>query len=410
MAPIESLQMKHHRLSVSRGGSLLPTWWKFILGGHLFFLSATVLFPYLPFVPLSKKYLMPLNLGLEMNIAAWWSGVNIFLAGILAYEIFSSGTKITHFAWLSISMILIGLSYDEICSIHERVGSFKGYIPYASILFLLFLFSFSVLFLNKRTRKSAVLIGCGFMMYGLAALQEYLEHNLAWPLYLKGFRVGLEEGTELFGTFVIMLGIISQRKIRFNQESPFSLLALIPDVSKLKGYRILFIVGSVLNMVTAFLICPVFDVAGKRGSLSIWYPTVFFLSIACLFALKVSDNAGYRKKLLFGLSGIFLVSSMYCMYPLYRFIPKITLLVPQKILKNVNVIFTLQLLGLFLYHRTIKPLLKSQIVFLLLILAATSISLFTEARLVHLQILSVSTLFLAVLFSFRNRNRSVDII
>ena len=69
-------------------GSLSSTWWKFLIGGHLLFLSATVLFTYLPFFPLSERYLRPLNLALEMNIAAWWSGVNIFLAGILAYEIF----------------------------------------------------------------------------------------------------------------------------------------------------------------------------------------------------------------------------------------------------------------------------------------------------------------------------------
>ena len=361
-----------------------------------------MLFTYLPFFPLSERYLRPLNLALEMNIAAWWSGVNIFLAGILAYEIFSSDRRMARFAWLSLSMILVGLSYDEICSIHERVGSFKGYIPYASILFLLFLFSFSVLLLNTRTRKSAVLIGCGFMMYGLVALQEYLEHTLAWPLYLKGFRVGLEEGTELFGALVIMFGIISQRQIRFNQESPFSLLPLIPDVPILKGCRTLFIVGAVLNTLAAFFLCPLFDVPGKRGSLSIWYPTILFLSIACSLVWEARDNAGFRKKILFGLSCVFLLSSMNCIYPLYRFIPKITRLIPEKILENVNVIFVFQLLGLLLYHKMIKPLFTGQIISMFLIIAVTGVSLFTNSRMEQLQLLSVSSVFAAIIFTLGN--------
>ena len=383
-------------------GSLSSTWWKFILGINLFFVCVTVIFTYLPFFPLSERYLRPLNLALEMNIAAWWSGVIIFLAGVMAYEVFSTGTKISSIAWLSISIILVGLSYDEICSIHERVGSFKGYIPYASILFLLFLFSFSVLFLNIRTRKSAVLIGCGFMMYGLVALQEYLEHIIIWPYYLKGIRVGVEEGTELMGTLIILFGVLPQRRIKFNRVSSFSFLPLIPYVSIFKGFRTLFIGAAMLNTIAALSICPLLDVPGLRGSLSIWYPTMLFLLFALAFLLEAQNTSGLRKNILYGLFGLFILSSMNCMYPLYLFIPKITRLIPKKILENVNVIFVFQLLGLLLYHKMIKPLLTGQIISMLLIIAVTSVSLFTNIRMEQLQMLSISSVFAAIILTIGN--------
>lgn len=70
-----------------------------------------------------KLLLRQVELGVEMNIGSWWPGLNIFFAALISYEIFSVMEDKRKFSWLILSIVFLGLSVDEVGSIHERVFS-----------------------------------------------------------------------------------------------------------------------------------------------------------------------------------------------------------------------------------------------------------------------------------------------
>jgi hypothetical protein len=45
--------------------------------------------------------------------------------------------------------------------------------------------------------------------FGSVAFQEYLEFTLEWPWWAQGLRVGIEEGTELLGVFLLLCVVAS---------------------------------------------------------------------------------------------------------------------------------------------------------------------------------------------------------
>jgi hypothetical protein len=59
------------------------------------------------------------DVAVEMNFAVWWSSILLFLIGYIAYEHFLSEEGDTKKAWLGISILFIGLSIDEMSSLHD---------------------------------------------------------------------------------------------------------------------------------------------------------------------------------------------------------------------------------------------------------------------------------------------------
>ena len=186
------------------------TWWKIYVVISTLLVINTTLYVYVPEFPQKWRIMRPFTLAAENNLAVWWSGISLFCAGLLAYELFSTSHRKLRLAWFALSLLFLGLASDELGSFHERIGSW-GNLAFGAIVVALLIFSLRQLFLSSETKKSAQFIAAGFLAFGLTAVQEEIEHSIDWPFWLQGVRVGIEEGTELVGIFLLLWGLFGQQ-------------------------------------------------------------------------------------------------------------------------------------------------------------------------------------------------------
>lgn len=205
---------------------LWTPWWVWIAGLDILFILMTILVPYLPgrLVRIAQHF----DLAVELNLGALWSTINLILLALLAYGCFSTTRPqqlLKKYAWLILTIVLWLLALDEIGSLHERMGGFRRLAPYIVVFAILLIGSIGVLLLSKDTRKVAIFLVLMFGLFGGAVLQEYFEHLISWPGWAHGIRNGLEEGSELLG---MLLGIIGFASLRQNQKDS-SLRSILPD-------------------------------------------------------------------------------------------------------------------------------------------------------------------------------------
>lgn len=164
-----------------------------------------------------ETLLLPLNLGGENTIAAWWSGMLLFVASVHAYD----GARRTALdqpeaagAWRIIAALLLFLSLDEVGSIHERTGQltidlgYSEWIPLGVLAVLLgglAVVALWRLWNIPAERVAAVGIFVGFVLLASIVPQEYFEHRVEWSGNVaRAARLVVEEGTELLGILVIL--------------------------------------------------------------------------------------------------------------------------------------------------------------------------------------------------------------
>ncbi len=109
-------------MNITKKLRLIP-WWVWIVAVDLVLVFITIIKHNLPDSLWGIYH--HFDLGREMNMAAWWSGICLVALAFLAYELYSTNKDRTRVAWLILSLILFGLSLDEIGSLHERVESWK---------------------------------------------------------------------------------------------------------------------------------------------------------------------------------------------------------------------------------------------------------------------------------------------
>ncbi|MDJ0595878.1 MAG: hypothetical protein QNJ72_38840 [Pleurocapsa sp. MO_226.B13] len=292
-------------------------WWKPIVAIDIFFIAITVFVRYFG----STRFQI-FSLAGENNVAAWFSSICLFTASLLSYELYSVKKDGSKFSWLIISVLLLGLSFDEIGSVHERL-EWSDYIPFALVGGALLIYSLVKLFLRSGTKKSALLIMFAFILFASVALQEYIEHSVNWPYWATGIRVGVEEGTELLGIFLCFLGIMIQR--RKHKQIP-SIIAFIPNISVMKYLPHILFAGILIHSFMSFFIPYLTDI-GHRGNPAIWYPVVvFFILFAESLWKYFETNNGRNKYWLFfsanfllfsaGLAVLVLFSNFYLLYTL----------------------------------------------------------------------------------------------
>jgi hypothetical protein len=260
-------------------------WWTWVWAINIFLIGATVFLTYYPSVPILHYF----NLGGELNIAAWWSGILLLVAALVGYERFIQTRDFTKLAWLLISCILLALSWDEVGSLHERILriSWLDYVPYAIGGMVLLGFAFTQLFFKQTTQKAALLLLLGFALFASVAVQEYFEHAIHWPVWSWGIRAAIEEGSELLGIFYCLSGLV------FNHSGvpqDKSLLGVLPNPRLMKLSIVVLSCFAIHGASCVWL--PYLSDIPNRGNPALWYPAALYF---LLFADAIHQYESHRK-------------------------------------------------------------------------------------------------------------------
>ena len=230
------------------------------------------------------QYLAQFTLAEERNLATYWEGWCLLLIAVLAFERFLQGRKTeayTNQSWLGLSVLAAGLSLDELGSIHEQApvlfarwgfsGSIKSMLPLAVPGLALLIVTLRRMW-SFANHRSFWLTLSAFVLFGSVAFQEHLEHTIAWPWWAEGIRVGIEEGTELVGTFLLLSILVSPMNHRGKIKSIFELAPRDETIILLKPALVLVTLLSFIPLAvfTDFVVGE----AHHRGTPAAWLPFV----------------------------------------------------------------------------------------------------------------------------------------
>lgn len=278
--------------------SALP-WWSWLFAVNLLLVLATVAHHKLVLNHSIHFYLRQIDLAIEMNLAAWWSGVLLFGLGLLAYEIFSSREERAKLAWLLLAIAFTCLSIDEIGSIHERIedwlidspllAAIDPYVPIAITGLLLIPYPLLALFRHQRTRKTAWLLLIGFLLFSSIALQERLEGSVDWGDWWS-LRLGLEEGTELLGMFFCYGAMVNHT---WCGHAPSGLSGVLPNPLRMKAVPILVGAGLAIHLALMAFQMSQYEQAFSEHLL-VWYPLALsvLLSLSAFWQYRRSSEKG----------------------------------------------------------------------------------------------------------------------
>ena len=217
-------------------------WFLGICGISLFLIVATLLGNRMP--------LRGFSLSTENNFAALWSSMLLLLAAVHAFDgwvAHRSSQRSIALAWLFISFVIAALSFDETGSFHERVPSIGDLsewwtlLPFAVFFGGLVAYAFIVLFLSEEFHREAVLIAAAIALFASVALQEYIQHEVDWD-GVRGFRLILEEGTELLGMVLLVKAAMINTRGILSVGAPAS----FPVFELITVYRIPIVIASLL--------------------------------------------------------------------------------------------------------------------------------------------------------------------
>ena len=251
------------------------------------------------------QYLAQFTLAEEKNLATYWQGWCFLLVSILAFERSLQAERSATYerqSWLGLAALSAGLSLDELGSIHERAaflfgswglsGGISSNIPFAVPAVLLLIFTLRRMW-RLGSRRRFWLTLSAFTAFGFVALQEYLEHAVAWPWWVRGMRFAVEEGTELFGIFLLLSVVASTAR---TSAKSGSVACLVPNVETLVRLR-----PAVVGLTAAGLIplsiltYQAIDDVTHRGIPAAWLPFLP-LNLASMAAWASAQRADRYKR------------------------------------------------------------------------------------------------------------------
>ena len=289
--------------------SRLP-WWAWIIAGDIVLVVFIMLGPHLPKERVLMTVLSWFALQNEMNLAVWWSAAQLMLGALLMYERAFVGRSDERWAWAILAVVSAGLAFDEIGSIHERLGrrSWRPLLLVAVVLGVALAWALVRIARKSGHRREAGLILVAYGLFGVVAGLEYLEAVVRWA---PPRRMGqdLEETIELVGFFLLLLAAAGHRRPAWG-----GLGTVVPNPERLVGLRSVLALGLLFHAVTALLVMPELTDLYRRGHPSAWYPFAVYGLLACgAFTARASADPSARRT--WGwLSGLFLLSSVNAVF------------------------------------------------------------------------------------------------
>lgn len=287
------------------GGTNLLPWWLWIIVINMVFItiSGAKIHGRIP------QWLKPMGSSLSLfhegNYAVWWSGFCLMIAGILFYRLASlpHNTVRDKFMWLVLAVVTLGLSADEVGSVHERVSSFGGWwalLPFAVLGTLSFGYAIGRMLLDPDRRISALLICASLMIFFTVAGFEYLEHRVRIEYNTARFMLIMEEGMELMATFLLILAAILQ--IRKSTGTSISGTTIVVAPESLMWVRYVLFFGLILHLLVCifwvpYLWLPRGAQGSDRGNPAFWYPMFVFVLVAYHCALQAASASTVRTRI-----------------------------------------------------------------------------------------------------------------
>ena len=151
----------------------------------------------------------------------------------------------------------------------------------------------------------------GFLCFGSIGIQEFVEHAVAWPDWSRGIRLGVEEGTELVGSFLVLCGIMERRGAQSGAAgSALGLGAILPIIGYLRHTPVILHTGVLLHLGIGIFAQANFDDIMVRGNPGSWYPAMVFLLLSVI-ALEKGMNPPMKGRLFWwAVAAVFLMCSL----------------------------------------------------------------------------------------------------
>tara|TARA_B100000959_G_scaffold24867_1_gene24047 strand:+ start:215 stop:1537 length:1323 start_codon:yes stop_codon:yes gene_type:complete len=228
---------------------------------------------------------IPLSLAHENNFAVWWSGACLFISGLLFFMLGARDALAMRdrVMWISLALVVLGLSLDEVGSLHERLSLMGGWwalLPFGVVGSAVFGFGIVRMLRQHGSRGSGLLVMISLgLFFSVAALEELesmkiLHHNLA------RLRLLVEEAIELGGAFLLILAAVLQ--IRALTGQPLNRVSILVMPKNVRAFDTLVFVALLVHVAAAVLLIPDQRSPG-RGNPEIWYPMAVFLLVSFHF-------------------------------------------------------------------------------------------------------------------------------
>ncbi len=269
-----------------------------------------------------------LDLASENNLGVWWSGALLFLGSMLLLEVAGEAPPEERRAWTLLGLPSLGLSIDEVASIHERLSAHWGWTPLLAIgIVSLALLGWSLLALARRFGRwrAVLLVAAGYICYGSIAIQEAAEHGklAGWDWWRSG---RLEEGSELLGSLFILFAAVGERY----RGRETRLRAVFPRPDRLPALGAALLAALVLHSLVSVLVVPRLPDWEWRGNPVIWYPSATHALTACAAFWHAQHSRGRRRGLWTAASVVFLIASIAAIFDAVLLFPGIDHLLPRR--------------------------------------------------------------------------------
>jgi hypothetical protein len=187
------------------------------------------------------------NLDGEANLPTWFSTVLLFSVSVSSLIVHCLRNKIANydhawrFFWFFFAAVYCFLSIDEAALLHEIIDQSTSlkwiflYAPFFGIFF--FICSYYLLVIYKGDKKSRNSILGGLIIYVFGALVSESISYLLYPLpsWYQQVEFVLEEGFELVGTIIVLVGILQE----LNRLYTLQLLRIYKNESLKSGVKLL---------------------------------------------------------------------------------------------------------------------------------------------------------------------------